>query len=201
MVSLRFFIVNIFVHLDLESPSLYRLFTKGLPARFSRVFWNMNINIVSKLPNSFVRLFLKIWLWWSDVFIIEGSDKMCDIVTMIRGVYYERLWQCQGCSDKGRSYLLKQPAGPEAMMRSKKRNIRTSDYHCDKDSFGTWQWREIQGQGSFSSKVIAISLGKLHLDTSTLKWIRSVCLFTLDKIVVSSVQYAIFMQYNWLTIA
>ena len=123
MVSLRFFIVNIFVHLDLESPSLYRLFTKGLPARFSRVFWNMNINIVSKLPNSFVRLFLKIWLWWSEVFIFEGSDKMCDIVTMIRGVYYERLWQCQGCSDKGRSYLLKQPAGPEAMMRSKRRNI------------------------------------------------------------------------------
>ena len=100
---------------------------------------------------------------------------MCDKVTMIRGVYYERLWQCQGCSDKGRSYLLKQPAGPEAMMRSKKRNMRTGDYHCDKDSFGTW---EIQGQGSFSSKVIAISLGKLHLDTSTLEWIRCVSFYS-----------------------
>ena len=180
MVSLRFFIVNIFVHLDLESPSLYRLFTKGLPARFSRVFWNMNINILSKLPNSFVRLFLKIWLWWSEVFVIEGCDNvtMCDNVNMIKGVYYQRLWQCQGCSDKGRSYLLKHPAGPKVMMRSKKRNIRTSDYHCDKVSFGTWEWREIQGQGSFSSKVIAISLGKLHSDTSTLEWIRSVSFYS-----------------------
>ena len=103
---------------------------------------------------------------------------MCDKVTMIRGVYYERLWQCQGCSDKGRSYLLKQPAGPEAMMRSKRRNMRTGYYHCDKDSFGTWEWREIQGQGSFSSKVIAISLSKLHLDTSTLEWIRSVSFYS-----------------------
>ena len=27
--------------------------------------------------------------------------------------------------------------GLKVMMRSKKRNMRTGDYHCDKDSFGT----------------------------------------------------------------
>ena len=187
MVSLRFFIVNIFVHLDLESPSLYRLFTKGLPARFSRVFWNMNINILSKLPNSFVRLFLKIWLWWSEVFVIEGCDNvtMCDNVNMIKGVYYQRLWQCQGCSDKGRSYSLKQPAGPKVMMRSKKRNMIMMKYDYHPLIIVTSTPLEHENDEKYKVKVHSRQRSLLSHSVNFIRTLvllneYAVCLFTLD---------------------